>query len=272
MFSVLMSVYKNDNPIFFKRALESIYENKNLKPSEIVVVKDGPVSIELEMVLAQWESKNSSSVNIKIIGLKENVGLGEALRIGLTHCSHKLVARMDADDISMPDRFELQYQFLLLNPKVSLVGGSIEEFVHEGNKPLCKRVPPRNADIMKYAKFRNPVNHVTVMFRKEDIVSVGSYMTMHGFEDYFLWVRLLKNGYSIANIFNVLVRVRLGENFNARRSGFLYIKREVKFLFQIYKIGFLTKFNLFKMLSTRMPLRILPPFALSAVYRLARKR
>ena len=273
MLSVLMSVYKNDNPVFFKKALESIYEAQTLKPSEVVIVKDGPLGIDLEMTLAKWETKNQNSVGIKVLGLKHNVGLGEALRIGLEACTNDIVARMDSDDISAPERFELQYSFLLKNPAVSLVGASIEEFKENENISSGKRVPPNgHSEILKFAKFRNPINHATVMFRKQDILLSGSYKTMHGFEDYYLWIRMLLSGYKIENIKETLLKVRLGEDFMGRRRGWAYAKRELLFLNEIYHLGFISRINLTKMFLTRFPVRLMPLFMLNAVYKLARKK
>lgn len=273
MFTVLMSVYKNDDPVFLKKALESIYEDQTLKPSEVVVVKDGPLCIDLEMALAKWEAKNQNNVSIKVLGLKHNVGLGEALRIGLNACTSDIVARMDSDDISVPERFELQYSFLLKNPEVSLVGASIEEFKEDENIASGKRIPPVGyGEILKFAKFRNPINHATVMFRKKDILQAGSYQTMHGFEDYYLWIRMLLSGYRIENIKETLMKCRLGDGFMGRRRGWAYAKRELLFLSEIYHLGFISRMNLTKMFLTRFPVRLMPLFMLNIAYKLARKK
>ena len=155
MFSVLMSVYRKDNPAHLKIALESIFEKQTLKPNEIILVKDGPLTIELDMTIAKWEYKNKHKVKIKTIELSKNVGLGEALKIGLEQCSYDIVARMDSDDIAIKTRFEEQLKFIKSNPTIDIVGGGIDEFLDSIDEIVShKSVPTQHDEIVKMAKRR----------------------------------------------------------------------------------------------------------------------
>ena len=222
-FSVATSVYKNDNPIFFSHALESITDKQTIKPDEVVLVVDGPVPDEIDSVVEEF----SSRYNFKVIRLDENEGLGNALRIAVENCSNDLVARMDSDDIASENRFELQLNFLNKNPYVSIVGGVISEFIGEESNIVGYRVvPSTNEQIKAFLKKRCPFNHMTVMFRKKDVIEVGNYQDWFYNEDYFLWIRLAIANKQFANIPEVLVNVRTGKDLYKRRGGWKYFKSE----------------------------------------------
>lgn len=224
-FSVITSVYKNDNPSFVRIALESITAFQESNPSEIVLVVDGPISSELSLVIKDFESMYAGL--FKIIWLDENRGLGNALRLGVENASNELIARMDSDDISARDRFSKQLAYLEANPDVSIVGGQITEFIDEPSNIVGRRdVPLSNEDIMAYMKHRCPMNHVSVMFRKSDVQGVGGYLDWPWNEDYYLWVRMAAGGCKFANLPDVLVNVRVGNEMYARRGGWPYFKSE----------------------------------------------
>ena len=126
-FSVSLSVYQNDDSNNFKAAFLSII-NQTLLPSEIILVIDGPIPIETRKIISDFELNYKF---LKVIDLKQNQGHGNARRIGLNKCTNEIIALMDSDDISVHNRFELQYNFLANNPEVSLVGGQIEEFIDD---------------------------------------------------------------------------------------------------------------------------------------------
>ena len=196
-FSVLMAVYKKEQPLFFKEALRSVFE-QSLIPNEVVLVKDGPLTEELEQVIADFSSKNEQ---LKIITLEKNQGLGEALRIGLNACSFDLVARMDSDDICKPYRFEKQIAFLKEHQEITIVGSWIEEFSDCKEKiEAIRELPQEDKQLKIFMKWRNPFNHMTVMFRKKDILAVGGYQPFYLLEDYYLWNRLANANYCFANI------------------------------------------------------------------------
>ncbi len=239
-FSVAMSVYKNDAPCYFDRALESITDQQTIKPDEIVLVVDGPVPDEINTVI----NKYSERFNLKAIRLETNGGLGNALKIATENCSNELIARMDSDDIAIPNRFEQQLMFFEKNDHVDVVGGNISEFVdNENNVVSYRNVPMFDNEIKKYLKKRCPFNHMTVMLKKTSLLESGGYLDLHFNEDYYLWVRMLLNNATFANTGTNLVNVRTGANQYARRGGLSYYKSEKKlqsFMFKNKIINFST--------------------------------
>jgi len=221
-FSVLMSVYYKETPEFLDLSLKSVLIDQTVVPSEVVLVKDGPLTNDLEMVLSNYLSLFPKI--IKIVALEENVGLGKALQIGLEHCKYDLVMRMDTDDIAVKNRFELQLTYMIKHPDVSVVGGKIGEFLESPDEELrIKDMPIEYQDVVKYSKFRNPLNHMTVCFRKKDVLEVGNYQPMLYLEDHYLWARLLVAGKKIANLSDLLVKVRIGNGFYERRGTNKYL-------------------------------------------------
>ena len=218
-YSVLMSVYKNDNPAFLKLALESIYDNQTRKPDEIVIVYDGPISSELDSTIQVF--RKGKETIVKCYPQKENKGLGEALRIGTQFCTGDYIFRMDSDDISAIDRFEIQSQYVESHPDVDVVGGDFAEFQKNNNekKMRIRSCPEEHSDIVKMGKKRNPMNHVTVCIKKRSLVLAGGYLPLRYVEDYYLWVRMINSGFKLANIKRTLVYVRIGNGFSARRGN-----------------------------------------------------
>lgn len=265
MFSVLTSVYIKEDPIFLANALESIF-NQTLLPNEVVLVQDGPITDELGVVITQYKEKYSSI--IKILPLSENVGLGNALNKGLEVCSYEIVARMDTDDICYVNRFEEQIRFLENNPEISVIGSTVQEFdVIKGDLKQFRKLPLGHEELVRFSKYRNPLSHPSVMFKKQAVLNVGSYQDMPLFEDYYLWVRMILKGYKIANIDSPLLHFRIGNDMIGRRSGFSYFNKEIHFLKSIRKIGFLTSSEYFKALIVKTPLRVLPKPLLVLIYR-----
>lgn len=228
-FTVLMSVYRNDRPEFVERAVNSVTAYQTLKPDEIVLVVDGPIPLALTELIDSFE--NITEFNFKVIRLPENKGLGNALRIGMKHTTNEIVARMDSDDVSSIDRFKKQIEFMKANPEISVCGGQISEFIdNEKNIVAHRLVPLTPEDCRRYYQDRDPLNHMTVMFRKSVVLNVGNYQPWHLDEDTYLWGRLLKAGYKIANISDILVNVRVGKDMYARRGGWKYFKSDSKIL------------------------------------------
>lgn len=223
-YSVLMSVYKNDNPDFLKIALKSIYDDQTRKPDEIIVVFDGPVSDELRAVLDDFRKGKEEFV--KYYPQDVNRGLGEALKIGTEYCSGDYIFRMDADDVSTPDRFEIQSKYVEEHPEIDVLGSDIVEFNETPDEPnLKKRVCFANHnDIVKMGKKRSPMNHVSVCIKKEALIAVGGYSPLLYVEDYYLWERMISAGYKLANINKTLVYTRVGNGFTKRRSNKEYVK------------------------------------------------
>lgn len=225
-FSVVTSVYRNDKPEFVREALDSMLVNQAVKPSEIVLVQDGPVPSTLELLLFEYEKKYSDVIHM--IRLEKNGGLGNALRLGVENALYDIVARMDSDDICLPDRFEKQLRYLEQHSECDIVGGQMTEFIGEASNIVGKRVVPEdNEAIYKFMKSRCALNHVTVMFRKKTVLRVGNYKDWFWNEDYYLWVRMMMAGCVFANLPDVLVNVRSGEDQYARRGGMKYFKSEL---------------------------------------------
>lgn len=223
-FSVAISVYKSDNPIFFDRALNSITENQTITPNEIVLVVDGSVSDSLNEVISKYENKYDI---FKIIRLKKNGGLGDALKIAVENATFELIARMDSDDVSLPTRFEEQLRYFQVNPEIDIVGGNITEFIGEENNIIGQRlVPVSNEAIREYMKERCAMNHVSVMYKKTAVQNAGGYQDWFWNEDYYLWIRMWLNGAIFANTGSVLVNVRVGEEMYQRRGGSKYFESE----------------------------------------------
>lgn len=124
-FSVLISVYYKEKPEYLKDAINSIF-NQTLRPNEVILVEDGKLTDELHNTIKKLQEKYNE---IKTVCLKENKGLGPALNEGLKHCSYNIVARMDSDDICMPDRFKIQTDFLEKHPEIDIISGWIDEFM-----------------------------------------------------------------------------------------------------------------------------------------------
>ena len=226
-FSVCMSVYKNDRPEYVDIAIQSIFIKQTVKPNEIVLVVDGPISMELESLIDNYATKYSEIFTI--IKLEKNQGLGNALRVAVEKVKYDWVARMDSDDIAAPDRFEKQKSFLQANLDVDIVGGQITEFIDvESNIVGLRNVPLLSADINVNIKARCPFNHMTVMFRKDKILAVGNYIDWHYNEDYFLWIRMFLAGCQFANLPETLVNVRVGKEMYQRRGGWKYFLSEAK--------------------------------------------
>lgn len=223
-FSVAMSVYKSDNPDFFDRALSSITDEQTIKPNEIVLVVDGPVSNEINNVINKYEKKYEV---FNVIRLEQNGGLGNALKIAVENATHELIARMDSDDVSVSTRFEEQLKYFEINSEIDIVGGDITEFIGEENNIVGKRsVPLSNESIREYMKTRCAMNHVSVMYKKKAVESAGGYQDWFWNEDYYLWIRMWLNGAVFANTGSVLVNVRVGEEMYQRRGGSKYFESE----------------------------------------------
>lgn len=219
-FSVLMSVYGKDNVCFFKEALLSICYKQTLKPTQIVIVEDGPVPAKMEDVINEVIA-STPECEFTIIRKSINTGLAAALNTGLKVCKYEWIARMDSDDISLEDRFEKQIKFIEKHPEIDCLGGSIAEFNNvPGDLQSERHVALDLNSIRKMAKSRTPMNHVSVLYKKSSVENVGSYSENFGkLEDYKLWIDLLSNNAKLANIDDILVYVRVGNGFIERRSN-----------------------------------------------------
>lgn len=236
--TVLMSIYQKDEPQWLEEAIASII-NQTRQPDEIVLVKDGPLTSQMDSVIEKWTKKYSHL--FKIVALKKNSGLGLALTAGLEKCSFEIVARMDADDISMPDRFQKQCDFLSDHPDISMVCSRAGQFETGSDEIMFSRgAPTEHKKIVRLARFRNPIDHGTVMYRRSEVLEVGGYCNMKSFEDYHLWGRMIANGSQIACIPEVLYKFRRSRDMLSRRRGLCYLQRWMTLQKEFLKIGFVS--------------------------------
>lgn len=255
-FSVLMSVYAKDDAAWLGEALDSVL-NQSRPPSEIVVVADGPVAEPVYNLLENYRQKNKT---LKVFYHKQNEGLGLALRKGLEYCTREYVARMDSDDISDPRRFERQLAAFNKTPAVSVIGGQIEEFDAVTLKSAVgRRVPEDFEDIKKFLKSRTPLNHVTVMFKKADVLAAGSYRNFPLFEDYDLWVRMCAAGFKMRSLPYTLVKVRTGGDMYARRGGRGYFKYNKNMQDELLARGIITWPRYVFNIAARFGVQVLMP-------------
>lgn len=236
-FSVLMSVYAKDRSPWVRQSLDSILSN-TVKPTEIVMVVDGPIPANLQAVLNEFSTKYPQ---IKLCPLVKNGGLGPALAYGLQQCSNELIARMDADDISLPDRFAKQLAYFAAHPDTAVLGGQIQEIDAKTLQPIAIRsVPQTDLEIKQFLKTRCPFNHMTVMFKKSAVLAVGNYTPFHLMEDYYLWARLAAKGYQMANLPDVVLNARVDTALYGRRGGVKYFKSNYAVSRKLYEMGLIS--------------------------------
>jgi glycosyltransferase involved in cell wall biosynthesis len=231
-FTVLMSVYKNDDPGLFKSAVQSVFDN-SIQPNDFVLVIDGPVYGELSECISSI--KKISSI-IRILPLPKNVGLAEALNAGLNMVSTEWVARADADDINIVERFEKQIRYIS-NHHVDVIGGQILEIETDGSVVAQKRVPLDHRKIIRRLRMRSPFNHMTVMFRADAVRKAGGYPAIHLKEDYALWGAMYRDGRTFANLDEILVHASAGIRMFNRRGGFRYAKAEIDLQRHLIRCG-----------------------------------
>lgn len=262
-FSVLMSSYIKDKPEELQLALKSIWDDQTVKPAEIVIVKDGPLTPALDAVIDEF----SARAPVKTVPLPQNVGLGKALAAGVENCTCEYIARMDGDDISLPDRFEKQCDFFSKTPDTAICGGMIQEFQGSPDNIISKRILPQDdAEIRTFAKKRNPFNHMSVFFSRKAILDAGNYQHLPGYEDYWLWCRVLASGGKGKNLPDILLLVRAGENMLKRRRGWALAASEVDLAKKQYSIGFLSKIEAIRNIILKASVRLMPVFLLKIIY------
>lgn len=254
-FSVLMSVYIKEKPEYLRESILSVL-NQTALPDEIVLVKDGPLTIELESVINEFIDNDI----LKIVEIKENVGLGKALNKGLLECRNGIIARMDTDDIAKPERFEKQLEHFMHNPTLSVLGSAVEEFIDNPNNIIVyNTVKTEYESIKKTIKFRNPIIHPTVMFKKEDVINSGSYKDWHLNEDYYLWIRMIQRDYVFKNINEPLVSMRITNETYLRRGGWRYFITQKKLFDYMLKSKTINIFEYLYNNGIRFVTRILVP-------------
>ena len=261
-FSVLMSVYMREKPHHLEQALDSLLA-QTVQPSEVVIVEDGPLTEALHAVIAAFKQRFPTTVSVV---LPRNLGLGLALNHGLKQCRFPIIARMDSDDIAMPLRFEKQLEILRTHKEIDVVGSWIDEFFGtKENIISTRKVPETHQEILHFARYRCPLNHPTVVFRKEAIEKVGCYRKVR-LEDYDLWVRALQSGAVFYNLQESLLWFRFSAEAFHRRGGLNYAVKEIGFHYAMYKRGFIGLSTFVWNVVTRLLVRLLPNGLRKKVY------
>ena len=259
-----MSVYFKEDPAFLELALKSIWDDQTLKPDEIVLVKDGPLTDELDKVVSDFARR----APVNVVALTENQGLGKALAQGVKNCRYDYVARMDSDDISLPERFEKQFAFLREHPEVDICGSAIDEFLSDPSEIISRRVVPAgNKEILHFLKTRNPFNHMTVVFKRQTVLDAGNYQPFAFYEDYWLWARCLASGKRGANLTESLLLARVGNGMYARRRGKQVILSGIRLDRDLYRLRIISFFELCRNVFLRTTVRFLPTSMLKMLYK-----
>lgn len=267
--SVLMSLYWRERAEWLREALESVW-GQSVVAREVVLVLDGPVGEELMGVVREFE-ETGEGPRLKVVALKENVGLGRALAEGMKHCECELVARMDTDDVMVPERLERQWGYMAEHGDVAVCGAWIDEFVtgERGEKTVVatRKLPEGDEEIKRFGKGRNPMNHPVVMFRKSCVEAAGGYEHFPLFEDYYLWVKMMVKDEIFHNLQESLLMFRQSSDVYRRRGGWRYALDEIKFQRAICRLGFIGTMGAIKNIGIRFGVRIMPNGLRSIIYK-----
>jgi glycosyltransferase involved in cell wall biosynthesis len=269
-FSLLMPVYNGDRPDYLRRAFRSAVGDQTVRPDQVVIVRDGPVREELARCLSELQA--SSPVAVTLVALERNGGLGPALDRGLAASRFDVIARQDADDVSMPHRFEVE---LPLIENADIVGSGLLEFVTDTDDIVGQRVPPTGAaQIQRYARMHDPFNHPTIVYRKAAVLAAGGYGDLPLMEDYALFGRMLLGGARAVNVPEPLVWYRVGEAAFKRRGGRDLLRSELRLQREFRRLGFTSRPQYARNVLIRGGYRLVPWWCRRAVYRpvLSRRR
>lgn len=268
----LMSVYRSEKVNLLEKSFDSILNQTKL-PTEFVLIKDGPLTKKLNNCITNFEKQaQGKNIQVKILENKKNLGLGKSLQRGVKECSCEWIARFDSDDISIATRMEKSMDYVEKNHEVKILGGYISEFSGSPDEPVnIRKVPITNQEIKGRINTRNPFNHMSVFFEKEAILNVGNYQDVPYFEDYYLWFRLIKQGYQASNLPEVLVNAHVDNDFYKKRGGSQYLKKELYFQKLVFSKGYISRKRYFMNVVTRGLVRLMPKRALKLAYSFLRK-
>jgi glycosyltransferase involved in cell wall biosynthesis len=262
-FSLLVSVYHGDRPDYLRRAFRSAVCDQTVRPDQVIIVQDGPVPGELTQCLE--ELRAGSPVPVTFVPLARNSGLGPALDRGIAASWFDVIARMDADDVAMPHRFEVE---LPLMADADIVGSGLLEFSGDTDAIVGQRVPPTDpARITRYARMHDPFNHPTVVYRRSAVMAAGGYGDLKLMEDYALFARMIQNGARAVNVAEPLVFYRVGANAYKRRGGAGLLRSELRLQHEFRKSGFTTRAQYVRNVIVRGGYRLVPWWCRRAVYR-----
>jgi glycosyltransferase involved in cell wall biosynthesis len=262
-FTLLLSVYDGDRPDYLRRAFRSAVDDQTLRPAQVVIVRDGPVRPELAACLDELAA--GSPVPVTLVPLPRNGGLGPALDRGLAASHFDVIARMDADDVAMPHRFEVEVPLIR---DADIVGGGLLEFVGDTDNIVGERVPPTDpSQIQRYARMHDPFNHPTVIYRRQAVLAVGGYGDLPLMEDYALFARMLQHGARAVNVAEPLVYYRVGATSFKRRGGLDLLRSELRLQREFRRQGFTTPVEYLRNVLVRGGYRLIPWRFRRAVYR-----
>jgi len=252
-FSVLMSVYAKEKAIYLDKALKSILLTQTHRPDELVLIADGHLTPQLYSTISKYQKLYQ---NFIFIQLDTNKGLSQALNVGLKFCSYEWVARMDSDDISLPNRFEKQIGYLQMHPEIDVLGTALSEYnIHDNKIIAIKRCPE---DISTYIKFRSPVNHPTVIYKKSSVIKAGGYINCPYMEDYHLWIRMYAMGMKITSLSESLYLFKMDPNVIKRRGGIVYFKSEIAVQKLLLRLQITTLPRCILNITLRCTIRLMP--------------
>ena len=262
--SLLLPVWHRDRPDFLTEAFRSTVVDQTRRPDHVVVVRDGPVTPELATTLAALVA--TSPVPVDVLELDRNVGLGPALDAGLRACRYDVVARMDADDISLPQRFAVQMP--IVEAGADLVGSGLLEFGAGADDVVGRRIPPTDPDdIRARSRFADPFNHPTVVYRRGCVEAVGGYGDFALMEDYLLWAKMILAGARVANVAEPLVLYRVGAGAYRRRGGLAQLRTELGLQRRLRALGFTPRAQYARNVALRGGYRLVPEGLRRVAYR-----
>ncbi|MGX7164021.1 glycosyltransferase [Enterococcus massiliensis] len=254
-YSVLMSVYYKEKPEYLMESIESIL-NQSILTDDFIIVKDGPLTEELDSMLKSYSEKFPF---ISLVSLKENVGLGLALNAGLDICKNELVARMDSDDISLPNRCEHQLNMFNLKSKLTILGTQIAEFYTTPKDIISiRQVPTKFDEIITFSRRRSPFNHPTVMYKKSEIIKLGGYKDVRRKEDLELFLNALNNGYYSENLDEIGLFFRSNEDNYLRRKDKINCISYIKTIYTYYQEGYCKFSDLLYVVTSQIFFMIAP--------------
>lgn len=263
-FSLLLSVYAGDRSDFLRKAFSSAVQEQTRRPDQVILVQDGPVPEELSQCLK--ELAEESPVAVTRVTLERNGGLGVALDSGLAESRHDVVARMDADDVCMSDRFARQLP--LIEAGADIVGAGLLEFEEHPAEVVGRRTPPASpAAIAAYSRFHDPFNHPTVVYRRSAVIAAGGYQDLPLMEDYWLFARMIANGARACNVPEPLVCYRIGAGAYARRGGIRMLRSELLLQRWFRWHGFTTRAQFLRNVALRGGYRLWPVWLRRGAYR-----
>ena len=255
-YSVLMSVYFKDSSKDLKQSIDSML-GQTVLCNQFVIVEDGPLGDELQKTIDEYREKNKDIFTV--VKLKENLGLGKALDAGLTYCKNELIARMDADDISLPTRCEKLLKLFESNHNLAIAGTNIDEFYDDPHNIVSSRIVPSDYEsICKFMRRRSPFNHPTVMFKKSEVIRCGGYGKMRRKQDLDLFARMINMNCYALNINESLLLFRSNEGNFKRRKSWEYCKSYIEVERENYKRGYCSFWDLTVVTVGQILLHIAP--------------